>query len=91
MLQDNRRFLYRQLEDTREHLVKQGDTLWTLAAKYFEGLPMPALLYWIIADFQPDPIHDPTVSLAPGRILYIPSLRTVTEQILSERRRATGE
>ncbi len=87
MLQGEGRFPYRALEDTREHVVGEGDTLWSLAARYFASLPLPATLYWIIADFQPDPIHDPTITLTPGRVLYVPSLRTVTEEVFSERRR----
>ncbi len=41
----------------------------------------------LIADFQPDPIHDPTLSLEVGRVLVVPSLRTVTEEVFSEKRR----
>jgi hypothetical protein len=41
----------------------------------------------VIADFQPDPIHDPTLELEPGRVLVIASLRTVLEEIFSESRR----
>jgi hypothetical protein len=50
----------------------------------------PSGLWWIIADFQPDPIHDPTVRLTPGRTLYIPSLRTVQEEVFSDKRRKEG-
>jgi hypothetical protein len=48
----------------------------------------PAGLWWVIADFQPDPVHDPTLSLEPGRVLVVPSIRTVQEEIFSETRRA---
>ena len=41
----------------------------------------------MIADFQPGPIHDPTLALDVGRALVIPSVRVVTEEILSEQRR----
>jgi hypothetical protein len=41
----------------------------------------------VIADFQADPIHDPTLSLALGRELAIPSVRTVVEEVFSESRR----
>jgi hypothetical protein len=44
-------------------------------------------LWWVIADFQSDPIHDPTRKLKRGRVLIIPSERTLTEEIFSERRR----
>lgn len=89
------RFLYRDLPDNRAHIVKQGDTLHRLAHRYFPGMgapaldgeARPALLFWVIADFQPEPIHDVTITLDLGRILVIPSVRTVQELILSESRK----
>ena len=39
------------------------------------------------ADFQPDPIVDPTLELEVGRRLLVPSLRVLTDVILSEQRR----
>jgi len=41
----------------------------------------------VIADFQPDPVHDPTLSLDLGRVLFIPSVRVVTEEVFAEARR----
>lgn len=73
--------------DTRQHVVRQGDTLFAIAGRYFAPMPRPAGLWWIVADFQPDPIHDPTLALELGRILYVPSVRVVTEEIFAERRR----
>jgi hypothetical protein len=80
--------LYRELPDNRFHVVVEGDTLYNLAALYFEGIERPAGLFWVIADFQQTPIHDPTVQLEPGRALVIPSLRTLIEEILSSNREA---
>ena len=82
-------YRYRVFPDNREHVVRQGDTLFTLAHRYFTGIERPAGLWWIIADFQPDPIHDPTLTLTVGRVLIIPSVRTIQEDILNERRRRT--
>lgn len=80
-------FRYVQRPDNIEHVVAEGDTLFTLASRYFREQPRPAGLWWVIADFQADPIHDPTRKLARGRVLIIPSERTLTEEIFSERRR----
>lgn len=77
---------YQPLSDNRQHVVGDGDTLFSLAAQYFAPLPRPAGLWWIIGHFQPDPIHDPTQQLDRGRVLVIPSLQTVNE-IFSESRR----
>ena len=81
-------FRFRALPDNRQHVVKEGETLFSLAGRYFASLPRPAGLWWVIADFQPDPVHDPTVALEPGRVLVVPSIRTVQEEVFSETRRA---
>ena len=80
-------FRFRNLTDNVEHVVARGDTLFNLAHRYFAGAPRPAGLWWVIADFQPDPIHDPTLDLDDGRVIVVPSLRTVLEEVFSERRR----
>lgn len=80
-------FRFRELADNRLHRVREGDTLFTLAARFFSTLPRPAGLWWVIADFQPQPVIDPTIRLRPGAIVAIPSIRTVQEDIFSEARR----
>jgi hypothetical protein len=80
-------FPYQDLPDNRVHIVVQGDTLWSLAATYYAQYDAPDQLWWILADFQPDPILDPTLALAPGRAIYVPSSRTIDEEILNEARR----
>lgn len=87
ILTEAERYRFRAFRDNRIHVVKEEDTIFNLAARYFRGLPRPDGLYWVIMDFQPDPIHDPTIKLSVGTTLVIPSLRTVQEEIFSERRR----
>ncbi|MCP3163168.1 hypothetical protein [Myxococcus qinghaiensis] len=77
--------------DTRVHLVAQGDSLWGLAGRYFAPLPRACGFWWAIADFQPEPIIDATLELETGRRVYIPSLRVLTDVILSEQRRRASE
>ena len=86
-LTDREPYRFRALSDNRQHVVKEGETLFSLAGRYFAPLPRPAGLWWIIADFQPDPIQDPTLGLDVGSVLVVPSLRTVVEEIFSEKRR----
>lgn len=80
-------FGYLDLPDNRTHRVGEGDTLQTVAARYLADLPNPALFWWLIADFQPSPIFDPTIALAPGDVLIVPSIQTVLARVFSEDRR----
>lgn len=81
--QDDRRFiggrhqiLKTSWPDNRAHTVQEGDTLWALAFRYLGD----AELWWIIADFNG--IVNPLKALQPGRVLIIPSQRTVHEEML---------
>jgi hypothetical protein len=80
-------FRFRSFPDNRQHVVQQGDTLFSLAGRYFAPLPRSSGLWWVIADFQQAPIHDPTLELDLGRVLFIPSVRVITEEVLAEKRR----
>lgn len=88
ILTDPEPFRFRSFRDNRIHTVVEGDTLFSLAFQHFRPLPRPSGFYWIIMDFQPDPIHDPSLRLTKGRQLVIPSVRTVLEEVFSEKRRA---
>lgn len=80
-------YRFKNFTDNRKHQVVQGDTLYTLAGRYFDSIPNACDLWWAIGDFQPDPIVDPTLKLMEGSTLVIPSVRTVLEVIISEDRR----
>ena len=76
---------FRALRDNRVHIVSQGDTLFTIAGRYFQPLARPAGYWWAIADFQSNPVHDPTIQLVPGSVVIVPSVRTLIEDILRGR------
>lgn len=80
-------YTYRDFSDNQQHRVQLGDTLWTLAGKRFKGMPRPSGFWWVIADFQPDRIFDPTLRLVEGTIVVLPSLRVLQQEILNERRK----
>lgn len=81
-------FRFQERPDNIRRVVREGDTLWHLAAEFYAGLTeRPAGLWWIIADFQDPPIIDPTVELTLGTTVFAPSPRVVLEEIFSESRR----
>ncbi len=90
-LTDREPFLYQALPDNRLHPVVESDTLFTLAARYFAPIEGASNLWWVIADFQPDPIHDPTIALVAGTTLVVPSVRTVLEALFSDARATESE
>ena len=83
-LTDREPYRFRALPDTRAHVVQEGESLFTLAGRFFRPRARAAGFWWVLADFQPDPILDPTLPLRPGTVLYVPSLR-VLDEILHER------
>jgi hypothetical protein len=78
---------YAPFADNIQHTVTSGDTLWSLAQRYYGAIAAGANLWWVIADFQPDPIFDPTIQLAPGAVIVVPSVRTIQTEIFDEARR----
>jgi hypothetical protein len=89
LLSDPEPFAYVALADNVIHTAETGDRLWFLAHRYFQPLARPSGLWWILADFQPVPIFDPTLSIPAGTTIYIPSVRTVLEQIFNANRQQT--
>lgn len=77
LLGARRRFGFVQHPLNRYHIVRAGDTLHSLAAKYFPNYPFPARLWWVISDFQIPTIVDPTIQLTPGSVMIIPSEQLV--------------
>lgn len=75
-------FGFREFVDNRAHTVRQGDTLFGLAGRYFASLERGCGYWWAIADFQPDPIVDPTLELDVGRRIVVPATRVLTDFIL---------
>lgn len=80
-------YRYQPHADNRTHVVAEGETLFDLAGLYFAPLPRACGFWWAIADFQPDPIVDPTLALGLGTVIHVPSLRVLTDVILGEARR----
>ena len=75
---------YRSDGKNQMYVVRAGDTLEILASRFFNGFPTPARLWWLLAEYQPEPIFDPTLQLEPGLLLVIPSV-TQVHHLLSEK------
>lgn len=70
-----------KLQGVIRHVVAEGDSLPGIAYRYYAGLQGvggadsvwgPEHLWWLIAEFQPVPILDPTLGVTPGSVLYVP-------------------
>ena len=76
------RISHDDIEDVITHIVVEGDTLQNLALRFYGSEFGGATLWWAIADFQPEPINDPTVRLTPGSVLLIPPLNVIQDELL---------
>jgi hypothetical protein len=90
-LTDREPFRFVERTDNRFHTVQEDDTLFSLAFQYFQPLKRPDQFFWVIADFQPEPIVDATLALPKGITIVIPSVRCLIEEILNEARRPLFE
>ena len=70
---------FQESSDDILHIVQKGETLHTLAATYYQGFPNAATLWWAIADYQPEPIIDPTLELQEGQVIIIPAADAVQD------------
>ena len=70
------RLSFEDRDDVIMYEIQAGDTLFSIAQRaYSQGQSEDAAhFWWAIADFQPEPINDPTIALVPGEYLLIPSL-----------------
>lgn len=81
-------FSYRDLPENRLHVVTEGQRLWQLCQLYYPNIPRNGTLFWVVADFQPEPILDPTLDLKAGTLLVIPSEATVESLVFAGARRS---
>ncbi len=82
-LDEREPFRYRNESDNTVHEAVEGDTWWGLAHLYFDGLPRPAGLFWILCEFQPTPVVDPTIRIKSGASIVVPSLRLVKTKVFN--------
>lgn len=78
-------FRYREYSDTRIHQTVENETLDQIAERYYgdDGWKW----WWVIAQFQPNPIVDPTVAFDAGVTIYVPSMKIISQVIMNPSRR----
>lgn len=86
-LDEREPFRFRDESDNRFHVAREGDTWWGLAWRYFKSFKRPSLLWWLLCEYQPEPVVDPTIKIEPGREVVIPSERVVRNHVFSRERR----
>lgn len=86
-LDDREPFRFRSHPGNRFHTVTEGDTWWGLAATYFRGEPRACGRWWILCEYQPTPVIDPTIVLPPGTVVVIPSVDLVRMEALNAQQR----
>lgn len=80
-------FRYREELDNIPYRAKQGDTWWGLATFFFPGLPRPCGMWFLLCEFQPSPVIDPTIVIKEGTLIIAPSERLVRGEAFSRQQR----
>lgn len=72
---------FREDDGNLAYTVRAGDTPWSLSFRFFRNVPtrFRSMLFFILLEFQPEPIIDPTRELAPGTTIIIPGETLVLE------------
>jgi len=80
-------FGYRDEVDNRYHRSRRGDTWWGLAHLYFQGVPRACGLWWLICEYQPTRVIDPTCVIEENTLIVVPSMRVIRMMVFSPERR----
>jgi hypothetical protein len=74
------RLSYEDREDNTIHIVTEGERIYDLAQAYFARVIPNGIDIWeVLAQYQPEPIVDPSVPLAAGREIFIPPTDYIDE------------
>lgn len=79
---------YRSTPDNLYHSAQEGDTWWGLAQRYFVGHARASGLWWVICEYQPQPVVDPTLAIAAGTVVVIPPARLLRLEVFADSQRA---
>ena len=86
-LDEREPFRFSDESDNRFHMAKEGETWWGLAWRYFRSFRNPSLLWWLLCEYQPEPVIDPTIIIEAGTQVVIPSERVLRSYVFSREQR----
>lgn len=86
-LDEREPFRFSDESDNRFYITKEGDTWWGIAWRFFRAFRHPSLLWWLLCEFQPEPVVDPTIVIPPGSQIVVPSERLVRNHVFSRENR----
>lgn len=86
-LDEREPFRYRDEPDNRFYRSKEGDTWWGLAHVFFDGIERECGLWWVLCDYQPNPVIDPTLVIEPNTLIVVPSMRLIRTKLFSTEQR----
>lgn len=86
-LDEREPFRFRDESDNRFYVAKEGDTWWGIAWRFFPSFPNKSLLWWLICEYQPEPVVDPTIKIAAGTQIAVPSERLLRNYVFNRENR----
>lgn len=86
-LLDREPFRFVNRSDTRRVMANGGDTWQSLAAQHLRSIDNAEELWWVLADFQPEPVIDPTEAIEAGTIIFVPNEEFILSEIFADARR----
>ena len=74
---------FRERDDNIIHVAAEGDSWFSLAQLYYDDISDRACgLFWVIMDYQPTPVIDPTLAIRPRTQVVVPSPLFVLNVVL---------
>ena len=86
-LDEREPFRFSDEPDNKLYTAREGDTWWGMAWKFFTGFPNPSCLWWLLCEYQPEPVVDPTIRIEAGRVIVIPSERLLRTKVFNRENR----
>jgi len=87
LLDEREPFRFRDESDNTFYTARAGDTWWGLAWKFFRSFRNPSLLWFLLCEYQPTPVVDPTIAIVGGQQVVIPSERVLRNYVFSREQR----